>query len=646
MNSFLVHNGSSFLAQHPTIAPSEEFVKSANIKTPHLYEYGNKNRIAFWEGCAQSLQWFKKWNAVLEWDAPFAKWYEGGRLNASVNCLDRHMLTSVKNKVALYWESEDGSSQVWTYEKLYHEVNRLANGMKDLGVKKGDCVAIYLPMIPEAIASMLACARIGAIHTVVFGGFSAESLRARIQDANAKMLITADVGYRRGKQVMLKAIADEATLGLTCVEKIVVVQRLKEKSALNSEKEIWYQQVTEGAAPYCAPEVMDANDVLFILYTSGTTGKPKGVVHSTAGYLVAAHVTTKLVFDVKSTDVYFCTADVGWITGHTYVTYGPLSNGMTQVLYEGAPDYPHTGRFWELIEKYQVSIFYTAPTVIRLFMKWGEQVLHNYNLKSLRLLGSVGEPLNPEAWSWFYNHVGSQKCPIVDTWWQTETGSIMMTTLPALMPMKPGFVGKPLPGIDVKILDDYGNEATQGYLAITSPWPSMARGIHGDTRRFVQTYWNKWGGRYYFSGDGAGKDQDGYFWISGRVDDVVNVAAHRIGTMEVESALIQHSSVAESAVIGLPDEVTGQAIGAFVVLKKDHVSSPDLKEDLKDLVAKKIGVIAKPKYIYFVEELPKTRSGKIMRRLLKEMALGKSFGDLTALEDPRLLKTLESCMQK
>lgn len=646
MSAFLVHNVSSFLVQHPPVNPSEDFMRLANIKTPHLYEYGNKNRIAFWEGCAQSLQWFKKWNAVLEWDAPFAKWYEGGRLNASVNCLDRHMLTSVKNKVAIHWEGEDGASKTLTYEDLYKEVNRIASGLKELGVKKGDCVAIYLPMVPEAVASMLACARIGAIHTVVFGGFSSESLRARIQDANAKILITADVGYRRGKRLMLKKIADEAVEGLTCIEKVIVVKRLAEDSSLQSKNELWYHDLKQSASEYCHPEVMDANDVLFILYTSGTTGKPKGIVHSTAGYMVAAHVTTKLVFDVKSTDVYWCTADVGWITGHTYVTYGPLSNGMTQVMYEGAPDYPHTSRFWEIIQKYKVSIFYTAPTVIRLFMKWGEQALKDFDLSSLRLLGSVGEPLNPEAWQWFYKNIGQEKCPIVDTWWQTETGSIMMTTLPAIMPMKPGFVGKPLPGIDIKILDDYGNETSQGYLAITSPWPSMAKGIHGDTRRFVQTYWNKWGGRYYFAGDGAGKDQEGYFWISGRVDDVLNVAAHRIGTMEVESALIQHSSIAESAVIGLPDEVTGQSIAAFVVLKKNHIGSPDLKEDLKDLVAKKIGVIAKPKYIYFVEELPKTRSGKIMRRLLREMVLGKSFGDLTALEDPRLLKTLESCMEK
>jgi acetyl-CoA synthetase len=646
VSAFLVHNVSSFLVENPPINPSEEFVRSANIKTPHLYEYGNKNRIAFWEGCAQSLQWFKKWNAVLEWDAPFAKWYEGGKLNASVNCLDRHMLSAIRDKVAIYWEGEDGSSKALTYQDLYHQVNRLASGLKNLGVKKGDCVAIYLPMIPEAVASMLACARIGAIHTVVFGGFSAESLQARIQDANAKVLITADIGYRRGKKLQLQEIAQEAVNGLTCIEKVIVVQRQKESCLLHPEKEIGYNDLLHSSAEYCQPEVMDADDVLFILYTSGTTGKPKGVVHSTAGYMVAAHVTTKLVFDVKSTDVYFCTADIGWITGHTYVTYGPLSNGMTQVMYEGAPDYPSTSRFWEIIQKYKVSIFYTAPTVIRLFMKWGEQCLSGFDLTSLRLLGSVGEPLNPEAWQWFYKNVGHQRCPIVDTWWQTETGSIMMTTLPAIMPMKPGFVGKPLPGIDIKILDDYGNEAAHGYLAITSPWPSMARGIHGDTRRFVQTYWNKWGGRYYFSGDGAGKDKEGYFWISGRVDDVLNVAAHRIGTMEVESALIQHTAIAESAVIGLPDEVTGQSIAAFVVLKKNQVVSPDLKEDLKDLVAKKIGVIAKPKQIYFVEELPKTRSGKIMRRLLKEMALGKSFGDLTALEDPRLLKTLESCMEK
>ena len=636
----------SFLVDAEVISPTQEFLKSANIKSSELFEYGNKNRIAFWEACGQSLQWFKKWNAVLEWDSPFAKWYEGGKLNASVNCLDRHMLTNVKNKLALIWEGEDGKLRNITYEDLYQEVNRLANGLKSLGVKKGDCVAIYLPMIPEAIASMLACARIGAIHTVVFAGFSSEALRARIYDANAKVLITADGGIRKGKKIPLKEMADVAVKDLTCIEKVVVVKRTHDPIPMFSGKDIWYDDLIDSAADYCSPAVMDSEDVLFILYTSGTTGKPKGIVHTTGGYLVGAHVTTKMVFDVKPSDVYFCTADVGWITGHTYIVYGPLSNGMTQLIYEGAPDQPSTSRYWKMIDHHKVSIFYTAPTAIRMFMKWGTEAIDESDLSSLRLLGSVGEPLNPEAWMWYYKNIGKERCPIVDTWWQTETGSIMMTTIPALMNMKPGFVGKPLPGIEIKILDDYGNEAKEGYLAIMSPWPSMARGIHGDTRRFVQTYWNKWGGRYYFPGDAAGVDKEGFFWISGRADDVVNVAAHRIGTMEIESALLEHPLVAESAVIGIADEITGQSIAAFVVLKKEAHNQEDLKSELIDVVVKRIGAIAKPKRILLVEELPKTRSGKIIRRLLKELLIGKVSGDFTTLEDPKLIKRLESCMQR
>lgn len=636
----------AFLMNTEIVAPHEAFSKSANIKNYQVYDYASKNRIAFWEGCAQSVHWYKKWNAVLEWDPPFSRWYNGGKLNACYNCLDRHMHTEVRKKRALIWENEQGEERVLTYEELYHEVNRLANVLKDLGVKKGDCVAIYLPMIPQAIASMLACARIGAVHTVVFGGFSAEALRGRLVDSNAKLLITADGGIRKGRVVSLKATADVAIEGLTGIEHVLVVERTKTSISMKEGRDLWYHERIKKAAPFCEPVQMDSEDVLFILYTSGTTGKPKGIIHSTGGYLVGAHVTTKLVFDVKPQDVFWCTADVGWITGHTYVAYGPLSNGMTQLIYEGAPDQPEKDRFWKLIEKYQVTTFYTAPTLIRMFMKWGTEAMQGRDLSSLRLLGSVGEPLNPEAWQWYFKNVGHAKCPIVDTWWQTETGSILMSSIPGLMGMKPGYVGKALPGIEVKILDDYGQETEKGYLAIVSPWPSMLRGIHGDTRRFVQTYWNKWGGRYYFAGDAAGKDPDGYIWISGRVDDTMNIAAHRIGTMEVESALVEHPSVAEAAVVGIPDEITGQAIAAFVILKEGYQDSLELKDELRELVVKKIGAIARPKNIFFTEDVPKTRSGKIMRRLLKDVALGRTLGDMTTLEDARLMNSLQNTLKQ
>lgn len=637
---------SPFLVHTDTVAPSEEFLACANIKTQQLYEYGNKNRVAFWEGCAHHLHWNKKWNAVLEWDAPFAKWFEGGRLNVSYNCLDRHMQTSVADKIAFFWEGEKGDTREITYRDLYQDVNKLASALKSQGIKKGDTVAIYLPMIPEAIVAMQACSRLGALHVVVFAGFSAESLKARILDANAKILITADVGFRRQKQLPLKEIADSATEDLTCLELMVVIQREKEKELVLKENQIIYEDFLEKGEDYCQPVIVEADDPLFILYTSGTTGRPKGIVHSSGGYLVGAHVTTRMVFDVRPQDVFWCTADIGWITGHTYVAYGPLSNGMTQVMYEGAFDCPAKDRIWQIIEKYKVTTLYTAPTAIRQFMKWGEQHLSDKNLDSLRLLGSVGEPLNPEAWWWYYKKVGKEKCPIVDTWWQTETGSIMMTSLPALMPMKPGCVGKPLPGIEMDILDDYGNPVDKGYLAIMSPWPSMLKGIHGDTRRFVQTYWNKWGGRYYFAGDGAAKDEEGYWQITGRVDDTLNVAAHRIGSMEVESALIEDPFVAESAVIGVPDEITGQAIIAFVVLREGSLGSKEMEERLKEKVVEQIGAIARPKKILFVLDLPKTRSGKIMRRLLKDLALGRTLGDMTTLEDPQFLEILESHIVK
>lgn len=632
----------SFLTQETyAVSPKSNFLESANIKDDKIYDLASKNPIAFWEGCAESLTWYKKWHTILEWDLPFAKWFDGGKLNACVNCLDRFIDTPIKDKVAFFWEGEDGSQREYTYDKLYKEVNRLANALKDLGVKKGDCVAIYLPMIPEAIASMLACARIGAVHTVVFGGFSSDALKSRIVDANAKILVTADAGFRKGKAIPLKEIADEAIKDLTCLEKTLVVKRLEKSVSMKLERDFWYHEMLAKAQAFCQPEVMASEDPLFILYTSGTTGKPKGIIHSTGGYLVGANTTTNIVFDIKYNDVFWCTADIGWITGHTYVVYGPMSNGMTQLIYEGSFDQPTKSRFWYLIEKYKVTTLYTAPTAIRMFMKWGLSYLESKDLSSLRLLGSVGEPLNPEAWMWYYKNVGKEKCPVVDTWWQTETGSIMMSTIPSVMDMKPGSVGKPLPGIDIKILDDYGNLSSQGYVAIMSPWPSMLRGIHGDTRRFIQTYWNKWGGRYYFPGDGAKIDENHDVWIAGRVDDTINVSAHRIGTMEVESALIENNMVAEAAVVGIPDDITGQAICAFIVIKDQYTFTEDKVESLKDTVARKIGGIARPKKIYFVSDLPKTRSGKIMRRLLKDMALGRKIGDTTTLENDKLLYELQ-----
>ncbi len=631
---------SSFLVESQSVPASQKYVQESNIKNYALHEYAGKNRIAFWEACAEQLSWNKKWHTVLEWNSPFAKWFDGGKLNASVNCLDRFMNTPLKDKVALYFEGERGDQQSYTYEQLYLKVNKIANALKSIGVKKGDCVALYLPMIPEAIASMLACARIGAVHTVIFAGFSSESLRDRVLDANAKILITADGGIRKGKITELKKIADKAVEGLTCIEKVLVVDRSNQNVTMDSDRDVWFEDLVEKQEPYCKPEVMEAEDPLFILYTSGTTGKPKGIVHSTGGYLVGANTSTKIVFDVKPKDIFWCTADVGWITGHTYVVYGPLSNGMTQVVYEGSFDQPGKDRIWDIIDKYKVTTLYTAPTAIRLFMKWGEKYLEGKDLSSLRLLGSVGEPLNPEAWHWYHTQVGQKRCPIVDTWWQTETGSIILSTIPSIMDMKPGCVGKPLPGIEAEVFDDLGNPVSKGYVSILSPWPSMLRGIHGDNRRFIQTYWNKWGGRYYLAGDSAFKDENGDYWIEGRIDDTINVSAHRIGTMEVESALVEHEAVVEAAVIGIPDKVTGQAICAFVVLKDGVASAEMMKDSLKEIVADKIGKIAKPKAIFFVQELPKTRSGKIMRRLLKNIALGQKPGDTTTLENEAVIQGL------
>lgn len=622
--------------------PPAKFKNQANIKDPSIYERAAKNREKFWAEWAGKLDWFKKWEKVLEWNVPFARWFVGGKLNASYNCLDRHVKAGLGNKTAILWEGEPGDSKRLTYEEVYVAVNKLANALKKLDVQKGDRVAIYLPMIPEAAFAMLACARIGAIHTVVFGGFSVDSLRDRINDAKAKVLITADGGYRRGKIVPLKEIADKALEECPTIKNAVVVKRIDSRIEMKKGRDIWYHDTVQHAADFCEPEQMDAEDVLFILYTSGTTGKPKGIVHTTGGYMTGVYATTYWVFDIKPEDVYWCTADVGWVTGHSYMVYGPMSNAATVVMYEGTPDFPERDRFWKIIDKYKVTIFYTAPTAIRVFMKWGTKFLKKHSLKSLRLLGSVGEPINPEAWMWYYEHVGKEKCPIVDTWWQTETGSIMISPLPGVIATKPGSATKPLPGIEAKVLTDEGEEIQQGggILSLSTPWPSMLRGIWGDEKRYKDTYWSRWPDKY-FPGDGARIDKDGYLWLLGRVDDIMLVAGHNISTTEVESALVDHPMVAESAVVGVTDELKGQAIAAFVILKEGNEPTIETEEMLKEHVARKIGAIARPENILFTADLPKTRSGKIMRRLLRDIAEGRALGDVTTLADPSVIENLK-----
>jgi acetyl-CoA synthetase len=588
---------------------------------------------------------------VLEWEPPFARWFIGGKLNVAYNCLDRHLDGWRANKAALIWEGEPGDRRVYTYRQLHREVCQFANALKKLGVEKGDRVAIYLPMIPEAAIAMLACARIGAPHSVVFGGFSAKSLRDRIEDAGAKVLITADGGYRRGQVIPLKRTADEAIEGLNLVESVVIVRRRAGGEGdeafmhFREGRDHWYHRLIQDASADCPAEEMDSEDLLYILYTSGTTGRPKGIVHTTGGYLTQVLATTSWVFDLKDEDVYWCTADVGWVTGHSYIVYGPLAAGATQVMYEGAPDWPDKGRFWELCEKYGVSVFYTAPTAIRAFMKWGSEWPARFDLSKLRLLGTVGEPINPEAWTWYQEHIGGGRCPIVDTWWQTETGAIMITPLPGTISTKPGSATVAFPGIEAAVLDVEGKEAESGYLVIDSPWPSMLRGIYGDEERFRETYWSKFDG-IYFPGDGARQDEDGYFWIMGRVDDVLNVAGHRIGTMEVESALVDHDAVAEAAVVGRADELKGQAVAAFVSLRDGFDPGPELRDDLKQHVVEEIGAIARPADIIFTADLPKTRSGKIMRRLLRDIAEGRALGDTTTLADPSVVERLKQMYEE
>ena len=633
------------LTEDRRFPPSEDFRTRAVIGDPEIYKRADVDREAYWVEWAEKLDWFTSWDSVLEWKPPHAKWFVGGKLNVAYNCLDRHLNSSRADQAALIWEGEPGDVRTYTYEQLHDAVCRFANALKNLGVARGDRVTIYLPMIPEAAIAMLACARIGAVHSVVFGGFSPESLADRNNDAQAKVLITADGGWRRGGIVPLKSNADEALENSPTVENVVVVQRggeLSEKvdAKMRKGRDHWYHDLMTHNSSDCPAEEMDSEDVLFILYTSGTTGKPKGVVHTTGGYLTQVAATTKVVFDLQDDDVYWCTADVGWITGHSYIVYGPLANGARVFMYEGAPDMPDRGRFWELCQKHAVTVFYTAPTAIRSFMRWGDDWPAQYDLSKLRLLGTVGEPINPEAWIWYHEKIGGSSCPIVDTWWQTETGSIMITPLPGITETKPGTATSPFPGIEATILNEAGEEASAGYLAITSPWPSMIRTVWGDDQRFRQTYWSKWDG-IYFTGDGAKRDEDGYFWILGRVDDVLNVAGHRIGTMEVESALVDHPAVAEAAVVGKSHEIKGQSIAAFVTLKDGHPGTDELLTEVREHVRHKIGAIAKPDVVIFTADLPKTRSGKIMRRLLRDIAEGQTVGDTTTLADPSVVARLQ-----
>ena len=620
--------------------PSEAFKQQALVTGTFLYDEAATDDEGFWaRQAAELLDWDTEWHTICEWNPPFAKWFVGGRLNVSHNCVDRHVIAGRGDRVALHWEGEPGDSRTITYGDLFDEVQRFANVLKGLGVERGDRVNIYLPMIPEAVVSMLACARIGAAHSVVFGGFSANSLRDRINDAEAKVLITADGGYRRGDVFALKPVADEALADTPSITGVVVVRRGGNDVDMVDGRDHWYHDLMASADPVCPAEPMDAEQLLYLLYTSGTTGKPKGIMHTSGGYLTQVAFTHKYVFDLHDDDVYWCTADVGWVTGHSYIVYGPLANGATQVMYEGVPNFPGNDRFWEIVAKYQVTKFYTAPTAIRTFMKWGVDEPAKHDLSSLRVLGSVGEPINPEAWMWYHEHIGGSRCPIVDTWWQTETGAIMISPLPGATTTKPGSATFPLPGIGAAVVDEGGVEVEQGggYLTLTRPWPSMLRGIWGDPDRYRETYWSRFDGSY-FAGDGAKLDDDGYLWLLGRVDDVMNVSGHRISTTEVESALVAHPAVAEAAVVGANDPTTGQAIIAYVTLRGGAEVD---EQDLRTFVGNEIGAIAKPKQIYFTPDLPKTRSGKIMRRLLRDVAEGRNLGDTTTLADANVVNELQ-----
>ena len=631
-----------------TFPPPPEFVRQANVTDPAIYERADKDFEGFWAEHARTLTWRKPFTKVLEWEAPYAKWFADGQLNVSENCLDRHVKAGKGSKVAYHWEGEPGDVRTLTYQDLLDETQRCANALKELGVTKGDRVAIYMPMIPELPVAMLACARIGAPFTVVFGGFSAEALGGRIVDSEAKLLITADGGYRKGTIVPLKKNADDAVAQSATVEKVLVVQRTKQEVAWVEGRDVWWHDVVAKQKADCPAEPVDAEHMLYLLYTSGTTAKPKGIVHTSAGYLTGVATTTKLIFDVKDTDVYWCAADIGWVTGHSYIVFGPLANGVTGVMYEGTPDFPDKDRWWSIIEKYKISILYCAPTAIRTFMKWGSEYVQKHDLRSLRILGSVGEPINPEAWLWYHQNIGGARCPIVDTWWMTETGMILISPLPGITTTKPGSATFPFPGVKADVVDEEGRSVPlgqAGYLVITRPWPAMLRGIYKDDKRYRETYWSRYPGRY-FAGDGAKRDGDGYFWLMGRVDDVMKISGHRISTTEVESALVSHPKVAEAAVIGREDPVTTQAIFAFVTLRGGNDSSDALSKELRDHVVSKIGSIARPKTIMFTPELPKTRSGKIMRRLLRDIANGQPLGDTTTLADATVVETIRGSQGK
>ena len=634
----------TFAQEHRTFAPPKDFAARANVKDPGIYERATKDLEGFWAEQARTLAWRKPFTKVLDWDAPYAKWFVGGELNISENCLDRHVKAGKGTKVAYHWEGEPGDTRTLTYQDLLDETCRAANALKALGVKKGDRVAIYMPMIPELPVAMLACARIGAPFTVVFGGFSAEALAGRINDSEAKVLVTADGGYRKGNIVPLKKNADDAIAQSKTIEKVLVVQRTKHEVPWTAGRDVWWHELVAKQKTECPAEPVDSEHMLYLLYTSGTTAKPKGIVHTTAGYLTGVMATHKMVFDIKDDDVYWCAADIGWVTGHSYIVFGPLANGTTSVMYEGTPDFPDKDRWWSIIEKYKITVLYCAPTAIRTFMKWGSDYVTKHDMRSLRLLGSVGEPINPEAWLWYQETIGQGRCPIVDTWWMTETGMILITPLPGITTTKPGSATFPFPGVSADVVDEDGKSVPlggAGYLVITKPWPAMLRGIYKDDTRYRDTYWSRFAGKY-FAGDGARRDTEGYFWLMGRVDDVMKISGHRISTTEVESALVSHPSVAEAAVIGREDPVTGQAIFAFVTLRGNTNGHDKLSGELREHVVKAIGSIARPKTIMFTPELPKTRSGKIMRRLLRDIANGQPLGDTTTLADATVVDAIRT----
>jgi len=641
-------NIAALLTEHRVFEPPAAFTANAIVNDRSVYEHAERDFEGFWAEQAEQLTWFKKWDTVLEWKPPWVKWFLGGTINASFNCLDRHVQAGGGEKVAYYWEGEPGERRAITYAELLDEVGRFANALKALGVQRGDRVAIYLGMIPELPVAMLACARIGAPHSVVFGGFSAESLRDRIQDADAKVLITQDGGYRRGSVVELKKAADEALVECPSIEHVITVRRTGGDHPFMPGRDLWYHDLIAEQSPECPPEEMDAEDVLYLLYTSGTTGKPKGIVHTTGGYLTQVAATHRMIFDIHEDDVFWCAADIGWVTGHSYIVYGPLANHTTGIIYEGAPDWPDKDRLWSIVEKYRATILYTAPTAIRAFMRWGTGFPEKHDLSSLRLLGTVGEPINPEAWVWYWKVIGGERCPVVDTWWQTETGSILITPLPGITALKPGSATFPFPGIVADVFDEEGASVGLGgggYLVLKRPWPAIARTIWGDPDRYVQTYFSKYGPDVYVAGDGARRDEDGYFWLLGRIDDVMNVAGHRLSTYEIESALVDNQKVAEAAVVSRPDDLVGEAIVAFVTLKSGYEGDDAVAAELREHVSVKIGKIARPHGIIFTADLPKTRSGKIMRRLLRDVARGRPLGDVTTLANAEVVEQIHTMVE-